>query len=570
MGSITSWNRLEPRARSASLTAALEARIHDPLWLLVRQRQLGELRGEDAGSLVRADLRSETSLLSRPAPLECLVEREPADDDSPELRRAGEAGLHLLRLLGPQRATTYRAHLLEHFPLPAPDTPGLDDGVRRYLRLARRRIPNGAAIRNALQLGEPLEGILGTLNAGDETPAAEALTGWTQWYDGLISRPSANTWRSEQLEYSTAFAVTLPIEAPTLAIPPIGNPVRPPIGPPVRPPFDLPPGLLRVPRWEAQLRIDSYYGGSLDWPNLDLELSGGVAHVVAGTTGHRALPTPVRFRGMPAPRFWAFEDAAVDFGGIDTAPEDLGRLILAEFALIYGNDFFQVPLDLPVGSLTALKYVHLHTTFGETVEVKSAAELDQQAGGAHWRLFTLSGAPAGLPLLCMPHTGTASLDSRPIEEVLFARDEMANIAWAVERKVPSTGWRPFDRHEERPDAAPQQPEPPSGEVRYALFTPAPPFWVALVPGSGTRGEPETTRLYPRATAARGRIVADTVRVGGLTDEAIPREGLYVRRAYRLARWVDGSSYLWVGRRRQIGRGEAVSDLHFDALEDPKE
>ena len=46
--------RLEPRVRpdgsGGNLAQALEARVHDPLWALGRQWQLGELQGEDAGS----------------------------------------------------------------------------------------------------------------------------------------------------------------------------------------------------------------------------------------------------------------------------------------------------------------------------------------------------------------------------------------------------------------------------------------------------------------------------------------------------------------------------------------
>lgn len=49
MTSITTWVRLEPRARDRDLRAGSEARIADPLWLLARQWQLGELAGVDAG-----------------------------------------------------------------------------------------------------------------------------------------------------------------------------------------------------------------------------------------------------------------------------------------------------------------------------------------------------------------------------------------------------------------------------------------------------------------------------------------------------------------------------------------
>ena len=30
-----------------------------------------------------------------------------------------------------------------------------------------------------------------------------------------------------------------------------------------------------------------------------------------------ALPAPAAYRGMPAPRYWELEDAAVSFGAID-------------------------------------------------------------------------------------------------------------------------------------------------------------------------------------------------------------------------------------------------------------
>ena len=49
------WERLEPSARDPELTPGLEARVHDPLWLLGRQWQLGELNGgSGVGSAVLA------------------------------------------------------------------------------------------------------------------------------------------------------------------------------------------------------------------------------------------------------------------------------------------------------------------------------------------------------------------------------------------------------------------------------------------------------------------------------------------------------------------------------------
>ncbi len=55
--SVTSWSRLEPLPVADDIALGLQAPLADPLWLLARQWQFNELRGEDAGSPVAADVR---------------------------------------------------------------------------------------------------------------------------------------------------------------------------------------------------------------------------------------------------------------------------------------------------------------------------------------------------------------------------------------------------------------------------------------------------------------------------------------------------------------------------------
>ena len=47
---ITTWHRLVPISRSSDFATAIAAEVHDPMWMLARQHQIGELRGEDTGS----------------------------------------------------------------------------------------------------------------------------------------------------------------------------------------------------------------------------------------------------------------------------------------------------------------------------------------------------------------------------------------------------------------------------------------------------------------------------------------------------------------------------------------
>src|SRR6266545_576336 len=88
---LRAWNRLEPRPRQVELDRVLQARVHDALWMLTRQWQLGEFHAEDTGSPVLATIARRTFAISKvrlgagppvpydPAigPLEPLVERLP-------------------------------------------------------------------------------------------------------------------------------------------------------------------------------------------------------------------------------------------------------------------------------------------------------------------------------------------------------------------------------------------------------------------------------------------------------------------------------------------------------------
>ena len=94
-------------------------------------------------------------------------------------------------------------------------------------------------------------------------------------------------------------------------------------------------------------------------------------------------------------------------------------------------------LSWTVGSLYRTRSLVITDTFGVRTLIKSSSEL----GAPHslWRMFQHSytrGSGFTVPasnLFFLPPSLLKSMESRPIEEVLFLRDEMANLAWAVER-----------------------------------------------------------------------------------------------------------------------------------------
>src|SRR5262245_14130960 len=63
--SVTVWNRVEGRPRAIEFSRSLKAQVRDALWMLTRQWQLGEFRGDDAGSPVTARYHLTTTQLTR-------------------------------------------------------------------------------------------------------------------------------------------------------------------------------------------------------------------------------------------------------------------------------------------------------------------------------------------------------------------------------------------------------------------------------------------------------------------------------------------------------------------------
>jgi hypothetical protein len=116
-------------------------------------------------------------------------------------------------------------------------------------------------------------------------------------------------------------------------------------------------------------------------------------------------------------------------------------------------------------------------------------------------------------------------------------------------------------------------------LAYRLMTAVPEHWIPLVPVARaessaaapvvdleraailrTDADGEVQRIEPRGLVLGGNA---PLRV---PEEEVPREGAIVERAFQHARWFDGRSLIWLGRRKAVGRGEAASGLRFDALD----
>ena len=189
-------------------------------------------------------------------------------------------------------------------------------------------------------------------------------------------------------------------------------------------------------------------------------------------------------------------------------------------------------------------------------------------------MFTIADrSGAAVNGLLIPPGAVAVQDGPAIEEVLFLRDEMANMAWGIERAVASAlgvGLNGYDvARRTAPPPIPVPLHPTSAPVRYVLGTDVPhnwhPFIPVHVPGSTRSIQLQRARL-PGAHRERRTRILDVSTPYYINEEEIPRAGKVVTRGYQRVRWLGGATLVWIGRRATTGRGEGSSGLAFDQLD----
>jgi hypothetical protein len=579
--SITSWTRLEPQSNGADLGLSSRARVFDPLWMLARQWQMGEFQAEDAGSPVQVRLRATNAKLTRcqigaiptgtvqapaydPArtPLEPLVERRrmrAADDKDPRmLVFAIDAGLHFLRMLelvSPSK--NYRASFIARLafqrPVPPPDVT-FDDATDRYIRSMVGRAPDGRILAALLRKAGPAQFVLDPtlkLALADQLKVEDVAARWLTWYDSLYSEPADakdDAWNPSRLEYSLSVGAHLPgtvAEDLTLSAAELGN-------------------------------------GGISWSSFDRNVTaklGTSADQASTPIVIAAVPSPINFPGAPAPRFWEMEDASVAYGLVPVGPTDIAHLLMIEYASSYGNDWFVVPAPLPVGSITRVDSLVVTDTFGVRSLLRPLG--DPALPAPNFSMWQNSDPdPQNARHVMTNHfflapTLNRSLDGAPTEEVQFLRDEMANVAWAIERSIESPIERAAQRYEAA-DAAVTDPAPSAASdlPRYLLSSTVPPNWIPLMPVQPSASDPKQSLLrrgkvlQPDGSGAVHGAKGEQLNAVPnllLYDEEVPREGVRITRQRRASRWTDGSTWVWTSLRNQVGSGEGSSALQFDQV-----
>jgi len=328
-----------------------------------------------------------------------------------------------------------------------------------------------------------------------------------------------------------------------------------------------------------RLDAQGYDGRALDWYHFDLGSRTEREDAPGENLVQRAIPGRLASRGMPHPSWWRFEEGGIFFvPESDPLPNALS-VLLPEFAFLDSIDWYVVPLEGVAGTLQRIESVRVVDSFGIVTQLRPAIG---RRDGETWRVFTLSGddpAGEGGALLFCPDIAANPQQGQVLEEVLFVRDEAANLAWAVELAYqdPATGARVDRRDEEAarlPPPAPPVPGAQPARPSYRLRSELSAHWIPYVPRRLVPADPDHAQIYFRRgrTAAdasrahpqhRTRLVAESWR---LQEEALPRTGLRLQRLWRFARKSDGTPLFWVARRKDPHPQEHSAGIEFDFVE----
>jgi hypothetical protein len=565
--SITTWSRIEPQPRDATLARSLQAQVRDPAWMLARQWQLGEFEGTDGGSPVQATMGVQTQPITgyrpgppggqvqpftSPPPLEVHVEREQVQFG---LRGAVQLGRYFERLITASPVASPQTVIdafRTAFPI-SPDDPDpalAGQGGLQLRALAAGRVLDGQALYTsavtAAAGGTPSAPLPPEASDPVVVPVLAAFVAFRQ---SAFSEPSADAaWQSAELDYS--FAVESASTTGTSVV----------------------------------LEADSFPGGHLDWYSFSVG-TGPVTSAAQQPTysGINFLPMHVTFRGMPSDRWWSFEDSVTDFGQLNTEPVDLAQMLVMEFALVYGADWFFVPVPSPIGVLQTITTLVVTDTFGARTLIRPVEQLPVAGSTRPWSMFKItSGTSLSDFIVLAPALGVTD-DAAAIENVLFLRDNMAALAWAVERTLNGSLDLPVDGYEQylarlRLDLLGQPPQPSASgpDISYTLEYPVPDNWIPMIPVLTQSGSLVLRRGTMDIPGPGGTVIqlqphSSILEPGTpfyLTERVVTPIGAAVQKYFRRTRASDGTTFAWVGRTTTPGSGPGWSGLKFDFLTNP--
>lgn len=518
--------RLEPLPVS-DWEGAVAGRVHDPLWFLARQWQLGEFQGENASTPVVAHL----TVRSRPLryavdetladavatmPAEALIESEAEDwwtlGRRIRVGRSTVAALHALARELPDDP----ALRLQDPPPPYESSAGAWDGRALWRRRQELGIEDEHFDRRPPREPESLwqPSTLVYEREGLFTADGVALDlrrhrgGRVDWYsvDGRVD------------EATGAVRVDHRSVVPTRVVY---------------------PGMARRGLWEIE--------------DTDTDIG---AEAPDSSHTATAIMTDLFFSHRDE---WFEVPVGGDAGSIVT----IDRIrVVDDFGLVY---------DSATRTGAAPRWVGLQPP---------GATEPRPDGGDAWTLYHTAGLESAD--LVLWQVAELPLTGEPIERVQFGIDDESNLLWAVERRLdgrdvpraaPETG-------EVAEEPEPRNPGRPDGDfldARAYTYVPArgaEPHWIPYtLDAAGGAWEFVQRRLADYGVdpaALMPAAAADVLSAGDATHRiaaaAVPTAGIELERRWQLARDSVGNPVLWIQRQRRPMASPPARRLRFDLAE----
>lgn len=640
------WNRLESRPRQQDFSKVLKAEIHDPLWMMGRQWQMGEFTGMDSGSGVLARLQADYQMIdgidrynnhapttyATDMPLEPIIE---AVSYNWSLKERILMGKKLTRFVGRalspsdlnlfvswMTASIFPSGFLLGVSEPTPSPPDnniisgaaiySDENVKNFLsgiNLSALAIDGGVAFE-ILNSGLSLTSIIATSPTFSYASIVTELDNFVAWVKKMyvIQPNNDENWTPSHLEYQ--FDTYWPNTASAT-------------------------GQVRLP-------VKSYNGGHLDWHAFTQDNFAPAVSLPSAaptTYSRQMIMSQSNFPGMPSSRWWEFEDGDVNFCNLDADPTDMAKIILTQFALIYQADWFLVPCKLPAGSYSDVKGVVVKDVFGVSTFINNYSVTGYSATGGFveavdewkkWRWLDIntktdvinSARPIGN--LILPTVTKGTIESKPIESVMFVRDEIADLVWGIEKIVPDNLGKGKDGYDSvnkfvdylrelrgsNDDIIPSPPIDADVKLSFQLQpNPIPENWIPLMPIHTS--SPPSNRDIQFQRAAMPRILdkysnslvrprteilnygLNSISVASppispdfsnrkmyvqsygmpplsyaplyIHEEEVTKAGTIVQTKFKRTRWYNGKVVSWIGRQKMTGRGEGNSGLSYDSI-----
>lgn len=606
---------LETRTRKGDMTDALRFRIYDPLWMLSRQWQLGEFKGNDAGTAMSVRCRvKQSSVLPGTHPAQFDWGRsggpliKPLEYDVEKLARTitplvrVESAAYFMDMLYDCKeypTASDRKKLLgtlcSELPLSIEETcdPAVcrssieSESVRsfsesRNTRLTRFKVSHEGKAFDGLELFLRLQSGGGKDAFGIPQDLGRQ---YADWFEHRYLDP-ARKWETDSLSYSSAATTR-----------------------------------------EKLYQSENYSGGNLSWYSFDAGDDLKSTHP-KDIRELKAIPSPATYPGAPNKRLWEFEDRKV-FMGNSTGMQAKGNVAFLQYATMYGNDWMIFPLKVEFGQYLDVQEIVVYDSFGQRSVITRQAFTEADTFGQQWQMFT--NAPLSMEKTGNPQRGLLfvpvfprKLEGEPLEQVNLLRDEMANMVWGVETRIEDgcgssldanvlaaeVGQFVEDSYEEavekarlsvrvEPDGRARMTSDRKADFKYTLMTGVPFNWIPFVPQHvKTQDEKDAYSSFiggREVVLRRGKMPVYfdgkyypvrplssllCVETGKSKDgkvhemplfiheEEVQGVGTQIVRNCQRARWLRGQTFTWMGYTKQIKYTQGNSGLKFDDLEDP--